>query len=128
MTRKTMSATAIITFLSCCGALAQETAPASATFLDAKGKQSGTAELTPAPAGGVIIRMEVSGLPANQWVPFMSRNRRVRRIETARIGRWPFQPSKAPHGFQQPAARMPATCQTSMSGRMVSCAPRFTTR
>lgn len=100
MTRKTMSATAIITFLSCSGALAQETAPASATFLDAKGKQSGTAELTPAAAGGVIIRMEVSGLPANQWVAVhVHETGECDASKQHESAGGHFNPGKAQHGF-----------------------------
>lgn len=68
MTCKSISAAAVIGLLSCGTALAQETPSASATFVDVKGKQSGTAELTSAAAGGVLIRMEISGLPASQWV------------------------------------------------------------
>jgi len=41
----------------------------SANFVDAQGEQNGTAELTGVD-GGVLIRLEVTGLPANQWVAF----------------------------------------------------------
>lgn len=48
-------------------AFAQETV--SVGFVDMAGKDSGTAELTATP-GGVLIELEVTGLPANQWVAF----------------------------------------------------------
>ena len=51
-------------------ALAQEPATASANFIDADGKEAGTAELRHGPDGGVLIRLEVSGLPAGEWVAF----------------------------------------------------------
>lgn len=47
-------------------ALAQE---ATAQFVDATGAPSGSASLTTAP-GGVLITVEVSGLPAETWVAF----------------------------------------------------------
>lgn len=48
-------------------ALAQETA--TATFIDTSGEESGTASLEATP-NGVLISIEVSGLPADQWVAF----------------------------------------------------------
>lgn len=55
-------------------ALAALSAPAaaqqaSASFIDAEGNPSGTASLT-ASTGGVLFVVEVSGLPAGQWVAF----------------------------------------------------------
>ncbi len=41
----------------------------SANFVDAQGQQNGTAELTGID-DGVLIRIEVTGLPASQWVAF----------------------------------------------------------
>lgn len=42
---------------------------AAAKFVDGAGKANGTAMLT-AGRGGVLIEIEVTGLPANQWVAF----------------------------------------------------------
>ncbi|MBH0238369.1 superoxide dismutase family protein [Methylobrevis albus] len=50
---------------------AEETqATRSASFVDAGGQANGTAEITAAAAGGVLIKLEVTGLPAGQWVAF----------------------------------------------------------
>ncbi len=51
-------------------ALAQEPATRKAGFVDGHGRPNGTAELFAASSGGVLIRLEVSGLPAGQWVAF----------------------------------------------------------
>ncbi|SDH20374.1 superoxide dismutase family protein [Pelagibacterium luteolum] len=47
-------------------ALAQDT---TATFIDTSGEESGTATLT-ATTKGVLIEIEVGGLPSDQWVAF----------------------------------------------------------
>lgn len=53
-------------------AQAPETAPetAVASFVDADGEAAGTAELSALPGGGVLIRIEVGGLPEEAWVAF----------------------------------------------------------
>ena len=51
-------------------ASAQDAATASASFVNADGQANGNAELTGMAAGGVLIMLEVTGLPANQWVAF----------------------------------------------------------
>ena len=48
-------------------AVAQETVTVG--FVDTQGNDNGTAELTATP-GGVLFELEISGLPANQWVAF----------------------------------------------------------
>lgn len=48
---------------------AQEVQDLSATFVDAAGGEAGSATLTAAP-GGVLIGVEVTGLPPGQWVAF----------------------------------------------------------
>ncbi len=55
--------------LAICGgaAVAQETATAG--FVDREGAENGSATLT-GTAEGVLIELEVSGLPAGQWVAF----------------------------------------------------------
>ena len=49
-------------------ALAQEEATAS--FVDAEGEAAGSAELWQIQSGGVLIRIEVTGLPEDGWVAF----------------------------------------------------------
>lgn len=51
-------------------ALAQEQATATASFVGADGEANGSAELRSPPAGGVLIKVEVTGLPENSWVAF----------------------------------------------------------
>lgn len=54
------------------GAAAAQEPPTTATasFVDAEGAASGTAELWAPPGGGVLIKIEVSGLPEDSWVAF----------------------------------------------------------
>lgn len=49
---------------------AQDAATATANFVNAEGQANGTAELTGMAAGGVLIKLEVTGLPAGEWVAF----------------------------------------------------------
>ncbi|MEQ1942577.1 superoxide dismutase family protein [Mesorhizobium sp. VNQ89] len=58
---------ATILFASTSLASAQETV--SVGFVNGAGQDNGTANLTATP-GGVLIELEVSGLPAGQWVAF----------------------------------------------------------
>jgi Cu-Zn family superoxide dismutase len=51
-------------------AVAQDKQTAAANFVGADGKENGRAQLTAAATGGVLIELEVSGLPANKWVGF----------------------------------------------------------
>lgn len=51
-------------------AMAQDQKTRSASFVDATGQAAGSAELTAAAAGGVIIRLDLTGLPAGEWVAF----------------------------------------------------------
>lgn len=51
-------------------ASAQESETAVASFVDAKGEANGSAELSALPSGGVLIKIEVTGLPEGQWVAF----------------------------------------------------------
>ena len=50
-------------------AVAQESKTATATFISKAGKESGTAKLTGTDKG-VLIEIDVSGLPPSQWVAF----------------------------------------------------------
>ncbi|OWV76081.1 superoxide dismutase [Rhizobium sp. R634] len=49
---------------------AQEKQTAVANFVDKDGKEDGRAQLTAAANGGVLIEVEISGLPVNKWVAF----------------------------------------------------------
>jgi Cu-Zn family superoxide dismutase len=50
-------------------AVAQDATNATATFISKAGKESGSAKLTGTDKG-VLIELDVSGLPAGQWVAF----------------------------------------------------------
>jgi len=52
------------------GAAAQQQAIRKADFVDAQGKANGTARLSATASGGVLIRLEITGLPPGQWVAF----------------------------------------------------------
>jgi superoxide dismutase, Cu-Zn family len=41
-----------------------------ASFVDRDGNEVGAANITDGPAGGVLIGLQIEGLPANQWVAF----------------------------------------------------------
>lgn len=56
--------------LASAGAFAQDQANRTGSFVDADGQVVGSAELTAAAAGGVLISLEVTGLPAGEWVAF----------------------------------------------------------
>ncbi|MCO5732132.1 superoxide dismutase family protein [Rhizobium sp. SSA_523] len=67
--RQTLTAT--FTALALAGAAhAQDAATGSAKFVDAEGKSNGTAQIMAMPSGGVLIKLDVSGLPESQWVAF----------------------------------------------------------
>jgi Cu-Zn family superoxide dismutase len=51
-------------------AVAQDKQTATANFVGEDGKENGRATLTAAANGGVLIELEVSGLPTNRWVAF----------------------------------------------------------
>jgi Cu-Zn family superoxide dismutase len=52
------------------GALAQEQTSHEAAFVDAAGQANGTAQLAATASGGVLIKLEVTGLPPATWVAF----------------------------------------------------------
>jgi len=66
---KTTTALAAAALFFTGSAIAQESETASATFVDAEGGESGSAELVQT-ATGVLITLEVNGLPPSQWVAF----------------------------------------------------------
>lgn len=72
---------------------------AQARFIDAAGNQNGTATLT-ASRGGVLIEIEVTGLPANQWVAFhVHETGRCDHTTEHTSAGGHFNPTKATHGF-----------------------------
>lgn len=62
-------AIAMLVLASACPAAAQQSDTASASFVNMDGEKNGTATLT-GTAGGVLIEIEVNGLPPSQWVAF----------------------------------------------------------
>ncbi|GGH51441.1 superoxide dismutase family protein [Frigidibacter albus] len=78
---------------------APEVPAAAASFVDAEGAEIGTATLTGTPHG-VLIGMEVTGLPASKWVAFHIHEGETcehdHRFESAGGH---FNPSEADHGY-----------------------------
>jgi len=64
---KTLIAAAMLGAMAMTPALAQETVEVG--FVNGEGQDNGTAELTATPTG-VLMQLEISGLPAGQWVAF----------------------------------------------------------
>lgn len=76
-----------------------ELGTANATFVDMEGQQNGTATLTGTPQG-VLIEIEVSGLPASQWVAFHVHETGSCDHETDHESAGDhFNPSGVPHGY-----------------------------
>lgn len=67
---KMLSCIAIATIAVAGVAAAQDRQTAIANFVGKDGKEDGRASLTAAAGGGVLIEVEISGLPANKWVAF----------------------------------------------------------
>ena len=80
-------------------AVAQDTTTATATFISKAGKESGTAKLTGTDKG-VLIELEVSGLPAGQWVAFHVHETGTCDHAGGHMSAGGhFNPTKAAHGF-----------------------------
>lgn len=83
---------------------AEEAAPAEATgasasFVDMEGADNGTATLTGTP-NGVLIEIEVSGLPAGEWLAFHVHETGSCDHETDHESAGGhFNPADAPHGY-----------------------------
>ena len=60
----------ISAFLLATAASAQDVGTAKTNFVDAEGEIVGTAEISDAASGGVLIRIDISGLPEQTWVAF----------------------------------------------------------
>jgi Cu-Zn family superoxide dismutase len=68
---KTICSIATLSFVAMTSlAGAQDKQTAIANFVGKDGKETGRASLTAAANAGVLIELEVSGLPANKWVAF----------------------------------------------------------
>ncbi|GGA78206.1 superoxide dismutase [Cu-Zn] [Nitratireductor aestuarii] len=71
-----------------------------ASFVDAEGKSNGNAELSEVAAGGVLIKLEVTGLPAGQWVAFhVHENGECDHESGHESAGGHFNPSSHEHGF-----------------------------
>ena len=82
-------------------ALAQETT-ATANFVDAEGQDIGTATLTDTPSG-VLIELEVSGLPAESWIAFHVHEHGSCEAHTDHESAGDhFDPDGAQHGYRAP--------------------------
>ncbi len=81
-------------------AVAQDKQTATANFVGEDGKENGRATLTAAATGGVLIELEVSGLPANRWVAFHVHE--IGKCDAAthhESAGGHFNPAKAEHGM-----------------------------
>lgn len=67
--RKNALMITVATALMACTAAAQEKESASGSFVGKEGQTIGSAELTQT-SSGVLIEIDLSGLPAGQWVAF----------------------------------------------------------
>lgn len=83
-------------------AVAQDTTTATATFISKAGKESGTAKLTDT-ATGVLIELDVSDLPAGQWVAFHVHETGTCDHAGGHMSAGGhFNPDKSAHGFNDP--------------------------
>ncbi len=89
-------------FLACAAALAlvaTAAVAATATFISKAGKESGKAKLTGTDKG-VLIEIEVSGLPSGQWVAFhVHETGSCEHAGGHMSAGGHFNPAKAAHGF-----------------------------
>ncbi|WP_186388190.1 superoxide dismutase family protein [Stappia sp. TSB10P1A] len=77
----------------------QNRAQASATFVNQAGEENGKATLTQTP-GGVLIELEVTGLPAEQWVAFHVHETGTCDAQTGHESAGGhFNPTDASHGY-----------------------------
>jgi len=96
---KALLACAATVALVATAAVAQDTKNATATFISKAGKESGTAKLTGTDKG-VLIEIEVSGLPASQWVAFhVHETGSCEHAGGHMSAGGHFNPAKAAHGF-----------------------------
>lgn len=67
--KQLLACAAVLALAASASAMAQETSTATATMISKAGKEAGTAKLSGSDRG-VLIEIEVSGLPAGKWVAF----------------------------------------------------------
>ena len=85
--------------LAASAAMAQDAKTATATFISKAGKESGTAKLTGIDKG-VLIELDVNGLPAGQWVAFhVHETGSCDHAGGHMSAGGHFNPGKAAHGF-----------------------------
>ncbi len=88
--------------LAASAAMAQDTRTATATFISKAGKEAGTAKLT-GTEKGVLIELDVTGLPASQWVAFhVHETGSCEHAGGHMSAGGHFNPGKAAHGFNDP--------------------------
>ena len=96
---KTQIIAAIAALLAVPAAHAQDKQTATAIFIGADGKDSGKALLTGAKAG-VLIDLQVAGLPANKWVAFhIHEDGKCDAAHGHEAAGGHFNPGKAEHGL-----------------------------
>lgn len=79
----------------------EDAATASARFVDAEGNANGFAELVAVASGGVLIGLDITGLPAGQWVAFHVHETGVCDHATGHESAGGhFNPTSAEHGFK----------------------------
>lgn len=103
MTKRHALAVLAAALLLSTGALAQEQEQETRTanFVDGEGQANGTAELIAAAAGGVLIKIEVTGLPAGEWVAFhVHETGECDHATDHESAGGHFNPGQSEHGFQ----------------------------
>ena len=112
--------------LAASAAMAQDAKTATATFISKAGKESGTAKLTGTDKG-VLIELDVNGLPAGQWVAFhVHETGSCDHAGGHMSAGGHFNPGKAAHGFNDAkgphAGDMPNQYVSDPSGTPASSA------
>lgn len=106
-------------------AAAQDAATAKAEFVNMAGEKNGTATLTET-AQGVLIELEVTGLPAGELVAFHVHETGKCDHQTGHDSAGGhFNPTNAEHGYLTGKGR--AICQISGLAPTAFCVPRFST-
>lgn len=99
MRRMTIAAILALAAAMPAAAQSQSQTTATADFVGLDGKQAGRATLTEGKSG-VLIEMEVSGLPVNRWVAFhIHESSRCDHTHGFESAGGHFNPTKAEHGF-----------------------------
>jgi Cu-Zn family superoxide dismutase len=100
--KRILACAAAIGLVATAVASAQDSKSATASFISKTGKSSGTAKLTGTDKG-VLIEIEVTGLPASQWVAFhIHETGNCDHSGGHMSAGGHFNPGKAPHGYNDP--------------------------